>query len=362
LQGLVTILKGPLSLLSLLALLTSVWFVQDTGSQNIYPRLVVTKERVNVRQDPSPGSPVLKVIKSGEELNQLEQKGNWYKVELGDGTTGWVHHTLVIEKDKAISASTVSPTLSPTHVPSVASITPGAESNFPTYVSTGPLNDHDNLFTKVRCDPRIIIGFIVSMVIILGVLGIIFRRSLLQRQLHRFLHKTLPCSMDRSLFPSGKSLFDILLDLGISLESITLKSMDSGVLQREPLCWVPAKGRINHDELNDSVKESVEFYGTYELFVTAMNASQQDVPDVAIPDIMPQHRQTRQGSVGREGHGSLERLIEARKVFEAMVHALCDETKINLARRLGIIHRFDYMTSQLFRSVAERENQRIAAS
>jgi len=45
-----------------------------------------------------------------------------------------------------------------------------------------------------------------------------------------------------------------------------------------------------------------------------------------------------------------------------MFQALRDETKTKIARRLGIIHRFDYLISETFRSVAENDSRHLVAS
>jgi uncharacterized protein YgiM (DUF1202 family) len=42
-------------------------------------------------------SAILATAKSGEDLKLLDQSGNWYYVQLADGTEGWIHSSLVKE-------------------------------------------------------------------------------------------------------------------------------------------------------------------------------------------------------------------------------------------------------------------------
>lgn len=50
----------------------------------------VTASSVNVRRDPSMAGEVLKQAKKNEALTQLSTMEDWTKVELADGTIGWI--------------------------------------------------------------------------------------------------------------------------------------------------------------------------------------------------------------------------------------------------------------------------------
>lgn len=50
----------------------------------------VTASSVNVRRDPSMAGEVLKQAKKNEPLTQLSSVEDWTKVQLADGTEGWV--------------------------------------------------------------------------------------------------------------------------------------------------------------------------------------------------------------------------------------------------------------------------------
>jgi len=52
---------------------------------------------VNLRGEPSMDSKVIKVLKKGTKLTVLEEKGGWLRIQLDDGTEGWVGKALTSE-------------------------------------------------------------------------------------------------------------------------------------------------------------------------------------------------------------------------------------------------------------------------
>lgn len=52
---------------------------------------------VNVRQGPSMDSKVIKVLKKGTKLTVLQEKGGWLRIQLDDGTEGWVGKAMTSE-------------------------------------------------------------------------------------------------------------------------------------------------------------------------------------------------------------------------------------------------------------------------
>lgn len=61
------------------------------------PGYVVGNGRVNVRQEPGTGSPVIAVVQPGEPITIIGQndEGNWSNVRLQDGLEGWIANFLV---------------------------------------------------------------------------------------------------------------------------------------------------------------------------------------------------------------------------------------------------------------------------
>jgi uncharacterized protein YgiM (DUF1202 family) len=52
---------------------------------------------VNLRQGPSMDSKVIKVLKKGTKLTVLQEKGGWLRIQLDDGTEGWVGKAMTSE-------------------------------------------------------------------------------------------------------------------------------------------------------------------------------------------------------------------------------------------------------------------------
>ena len=60
--------------------------------------LVITKT-ANFRAEGDIKSKVLAILKKGEKVEKLDESGNWFKVKVSSGTTGWVSKSLVKETD-----------------------------------------------------------------------------------------------------------------------------------------------------------------------------------------------------------------------------------------------------------------------
>ncbi len=52
---------------------------------------------VNLRQGPSMDSKIIRVLKKGTKLTILEEKGGWLRIQLEDGTEGWVGKAMTSE-------------------------------------------------------------------------------------------------------------------------------------------------------------------------------------------------------------------------------------------------------------------------
>jgi|GEM_PF-2363359 len=74
-----------------------------TPSSDVQPPrdadLYVIKPLCNVRSAPDTESAVVAQVKKGQAVRYLERVGDWYWVELRDGTRGWIHRMLVTTPD-----------------------------------------------------------------------------------------------------------------------------------------------------------------------------------------------------------------------------------------------------------------------
>lgn len=52
---------------------------------------------VNLRQGPSMDSKIIKVLKKGTKVTVLQEKAGWLRVQLEDGTEGWVGKAMTTE-------------------------------------------------------------------------------------------------------------------------------------------------------------------------------------------------------------------------------------------------------------------------
>jgi hypothetical protein len=59
--------------------------------------LKVTK-RSNVREEPQLGAPILVTLDENSPLTGYSHKGGWIRVELEDGTSGWIHQSLLTSR------------------------------------------------------------------------------------------------------------------------------------------------------------------------------------------------------------------------------------------------------------------------
>lgn len=62
--------------------------------------LVANRPQVTIRSDATVQSEKVEVVVQGEELEKIRRKGDWFQVKLPDGRNGWVHYTLVVERDE----------------------------------------------------------------------------------------------------------------------------------------------------------------------------------------------------------------------------------------------------------------------
>jgi hypothetical protein len=204
--------------------------------------------------------------------------------------------------------------------------------------------------------PSIEISLLIPGVLVGAVTVIIFYlRYSARRRVRTFLHKPLPCSFDASIFPRTKSLFDILIDLGFSLKCLELLTSE--------LNWFHGITQLNHSALNQQVANSITLFGSYTSFISAIKAKLKagvfgakflEPPTPLESAVLPK------GVNGK--NESLKRLLEERQAFNAMFAALRDETKNVLAQKLGIAHRFDYLTGEVFRSLGENKKRHLAVS
>ncbi|MSR84353.1 MAG: hypothetical protein EXS58_15760 [Candidatus Latescibacteria bacterium] len=72
--------------------------LQPTSSWAV---LVANRAQVTIRSDATVQSDKVEVVVQGEELEKIRRKGDWYQVKLPDGRNGWVHYTLVTEREGA---------------------------------------------------------------------------------------------------------------------------------------------------------------------------------------------------------------------------------------------------------------------
>ncbi len=66
--------------------------------------LVANRSQVTIRSDATVQSEKVEVVVQGEELEKIRRKGDWYQVKLPDGRNGWVHYTLVVERESTAAA------------------------------------------------------------------------------------------------------------------------------------------------------------------------------------------------------------------------------------------------------------------
>lgn len=57
--------------------------------------VIVTASRANIRSGPGTSHPVISAAEYGLAFPVVRDAGRWVEVELGDGSRGWVHESLV---------------------------------------------------------------------------------------------------------------------------------------------------------------------------------------------------------------------------------------------------------------------------
>lgn len=64
--------------------------------------ITVTKDKVNVRQEPNTSSPVYMELFRGYPLEVLKKQGEWSQIRDYEGDSGWIHNTLIGKNDTVI--------------------------------------------------------------------------------------------------------------------------------------------------------------------------------------------------------------------------------------------------------------------
>ncbi len=77
--------------ISLIILCTGTAAYAQSGTGYVTDRLILT-----FRQGPGPSYPVIKTLESNTPLTILDQEGDYFKVRLSSGETGWVDKQFVI--------------------------------------------------------------------------------------------------------------------------------------------------------------------------------------------------------------------------------------------------------------------------
>ncbi len=60
--------------------------------------LIVKVQTTALRSEPKFYAPVITTLKAGTQLTQLQAQGDWLKVQVAGGQTGWVHKSAVETK------------------------------------------------------------------------------------------------------------------------------------------------------------------------------------------------------------------------------------------------------------------------
>jgi len=70
----------------------------------LLPELVITVAVGNIRDKPSSRGRIVTKLKQGAVISQLEQQGEWFKVQLQDNSKAWAHKSIVVMKQTAAVA------------------------------------------------------------------------------------------------------------------------------------------------------------------------------------------------------------------------------------------------------------------
>ncbi|MFZ5942766.1 MAG: SH3 domain-containing protein [Bacillota bacterium] len=71
----------------------------SVNTDNVLKSVIVTGSVVNIRQGPSLDFANVKKVTGGTELKVIGSEGEWLKVQLVDGTQGWIASWLTVDKD-----------------------------------------------------------------------------------------------------------------------------------------------------------------------------------------------------------------------------------------------------------------------
>ena len=177
-------------------------------------------------------------------------------------------------------------------------------------------------------------------------------------KLRRFIYRPLVSSDNERIFPRPKSLLDIVLDLGVSWESLNYLAVS--------LHWIPKKGSFSHKSLITAVGTTVAQEGTYSHFILATKAHLQGLSPTALPaihDSTPGHGLASAGpATGSRQNDTNALRRQQLAALRVMLEALRDEAKSNAARTLGIVYRFDAVAAEVFRDFTRDANLRFAVS
>lgn len=67
--------------------------------------LIVKVQTTALRSEPKFYAPVITTLKAGAQLTQVAAQGDWFKVQIAGGQTGWVHKSAVDTKKFNLMAS-----------------------------------------------------------------------------------------------------------------------------------------------------------------------------------------------------------------------------------------------------------------
>ncbi len=70
---------------------------QDVGGDTSATTYMTLLKNGNVRVEPSTKSKIIRTLKKGEKVAKVDESGNWVKVRLASGETGWVFKSLLKE-------------------------------------------------------------------------------------------------------------------------------------------------------------------------------------------------------------------------------------------------------------------------
>lgn len=68
---------------------------REPAAETVSGTVRVTASALNVRRDPAPDADVIAQVKKGTPLGVLRSNESWMKVQLADGSTGWVAERFV---------------------------------------------------------------------------------------------------------------------------------------------------------------------------------------------------------------------------------------------------------------------------